>query len=139
MRTTRKRYLVRLGAQLRYMSLAAVPLIFLSAGLYYLIYYSVFSEMLIPEAVVATLLPAMRKVNVVVAIAAPVALYLVIRAALIYSNRLVGPLPRIERELDRAIAGDPSIRLKVRDNDELRGLVSRVNLLLEKAKIIKTE
>ena len=114
------------------MGLVAIPLVSLLAGLYCLMYYSVFSEMMIPEAIVATLLPAMKKVNIVLVLAIPVLLYLIIRIALIYSNRIVGPLPRLERELDKVIAGDYSIRVKARDKDELNGFVNKVNLLLEK-------
>lgn len=128
----RKRYLVDKGVQFRYMGLAVVPLVMLSALLYYLIYYSVFSHMLIPEAVVATLVPAMRNVNIIIALTFPFVLYAVVRLSLIYSNRIVGPIPRLERDLDKIIAGDASIRMKVRDKDELQGFVSKVNALLEK-------
>jgi len=120
------------GMQLRYMGLVAVPLVVLLGGLYYLIYYSVFTQMLIPEAIVTTLLPAMKKVNITVAVILPVALYLILRAALIYSNRVIGPVPRLERELDRVIAGDYSVRLKARNKDELQSLISKLNVLLEK-------
>ena len=113
------------------MGLVAVPLVALLAGLYYLIYYSVFNEMLIPEAITVTLLPAMRKVNAVVIVAIPVMLFLILRRALIYSNRIVGPIPRLEREIDRALAGDYSVRIKARDKDELARFVGKVNMLLE--------
>lgn len=125
-------YLVNKAVQLRYMALVVAPLILFLMGLYYLMYYSVFSEMLIPEAIVATLLPAMRKVNIVLLVALPVTLWFVTRKALIYSNRIVGPLPRLEREIDRALQGDAHIRLKVRDKDDLRSFINKVNLLLEK-------
>ena len=138
-KTKRRRYLVDKPFQYRYMSLIAVPLIFLLAGLYYLIYYSVFRQMLIPEAVAVTLLPAMKKVNIVVAFTLPVILFLIIRASLIYSNRIIGPIPRIERDLDRAIAGDYSIRLKARDKDELNDFISKINLLLEKIEVSKLD
>ena len=127
----RKRYLVNKSVQFRYMGLVGIPLVFLLAGLYYLIYYSVFSQMLIPEAIAVTLLPAMKKVNFIVAIAVPAALFFILRRALVYSNRIVGPIPRLERELDKVIAGDYSIRIKARDKDELSGFVNKVNILLE--------
>lgn len=128
----RRRFLVVKGMQLRYMGLVAVPLVVLLGGLYYLIYYSVFSQMLIPEAIVTTLLPAMKKVNFTMAVVMPVALYLILRAALIYSNRVIGPVPRLEREIDKVIAGDYSVRLKARDRDELRSFINKLNVLLEK-------
>ena len=128
----RRKYLVNKVVQFRYMGLVAVPLVVLLAALYYLIYYSVFNQMLIPEAIVTTLLPAMKKVNITVAIAGPIFLFLILRAALIYSNRLIGPIPRLERELDRAIAGDFSVRIKTRGKDELNTLVDKINMLLAK-------
>lgn len=128
----RHRYLVNKAVQFRYMGLVAVPLVVLLVSLYYLMYYSMFSEMLIPEAITVTLLPAMRRVNMVVAIAGPVLLFLILRMTLIYSNRTVGPIPRLERELDKAIKGDFSVRIKARHNDDLSGLVSKINVLLEK-------
>lgn len=130
--TKRRRYLVNKPVQFRYMSLVVIPLILLLSSLYYVMYYAVFNEMLIPEAIVATLVPAMNKVNIIIFLAAPIALFIVLRMALIYSNRIIGPIPRLERELDRALAGDYSVRIKARDDDELRGFIGKVNMLLEK-------
>lgn len=128
----RQRYLVNKIFQLRYMGLVAIPLILLLTALYYLIYYSVFTEMLIPEAIVVTLLPAMKKVNLILLATVPIFLFLILRTALIYSNRIIGPVRRLERELDKVIEGDYSVRLKTRHKDELRAFVNKINMLLEK-------
>ena len=130
-KTSRRKYLVRKPVQYRFMRFVGLPLLIVSAAVYYIIYYAVFSEMLIPEAVASTLLPAMRKVNVILLIAGPLVLYGILRTALIYSNRIFGPLPRIEKDLDRAIAGDYSVRLKTRGKDELGGFVDKINMLLD--------
>ncbi len=127
----KRRYLVKKDMQLRYMALVAIALIIALAGLYYLMYYAVLSQILIPEGVIAMLLPAMKKVNIVVAISLPVILFIILRVALIYSNRIIGPVPRIEREIDKVLAGDYSLRLKVRDKDELNHFVKKINMLLE--------
>jgi len=128
----RHTYLVDKAMQFRYMALVFSPLVILLGALYYLIYYAVFTQMLIPEAVSVTLLPAMKKVNLAVAISAPVVTFLLFRAALIYSNRIIGPIPRLERELDKVISGDYSVRLMARDKDELRSFVNKINQLIEK-------
>ncbi len=128
----RQRYLVNKIFQLRYMGLVAIPLILLLTALYYLIYYSVFTEMLIPEAIVVTLLPAMKKVNLILLATVPIFLFLILRTALVYSNRIIGPVRRLERELDKVIEGDYSVRLKTRHKDELRAFVNKINMLLEK-------
>ncbi len=128
----RRRYLVNKGFQFRYMGLIVVPLILLLTALYYLIYYSVFNQILIPEAIATILLPAMKKVNIIAGGALPIFLFAILRTALIYSNWIVGPIPRLERELDKVIAGNYSIRIKARDNDELKSLVNKINMVLEK-------
>jgi signal transduction histidine kinase len=131
-KTKRRKYLVRKITQFRYMGLVTIPLIVLLVGLYYLIYYAVFNQMLIPEAIVTTLIPAMKKVNVTVAVTGPILFSIILRTALVYSNRIIGPVPRLERELDKVIAGDYSVRIKARDKDELRTLINKINMLLEK-------
>ncbi len=127
----RRRYLVNKGVQFRYMRLVIIPLILLLAALYCFIYYAVFTQILIPEAVAVTLVPAMEKVNIGLLLTAPVLLFFIIRATLVYSNRIVGPIPRLEKEIDRVIAGDYSVRIKTRNSDELKGFVDKINTLLE--------
>lgn len=130
--TKRRKFLVNKGFQYRYILLMTVPLILLLTVLYFLIYYAVFTEMLIPEAVATTLVPAMKKVNMAIAVVVPIALLALIKTALVHSNNLVGPIPRLEKEIDRAIGGDFSVRIKTRNRDELNAFVSKINRLLEK-------
>lgn len=130
----RRRYLVNKGMQFRYIALIFIPLITLLTGLYYLMYYAVLNQILIPEGVTAMLLPAMKKINIIAAISAPLVLLIILRIALIYSNRIIGPLSRIEKEIDKILSGDYSLRLNVRDKDELNSFVKKVNMLLEKIK-----
>lgn len=127
----RRRYFVNNTFQYRYIAVVIVPLIILMAGLYYIMYYSMFTHMLIPEAVTATLLPAMKKVNFVLLATLPVTLFLIIRAALVDSNRVVGPVSRLERELDMILAGDRSVRLNIRAKDDLKPIIDRMNRVLD--------
>ena len=127
----RRRYFVNNTFQYRYIAVVIVPLIILMAGLYYIMYYSMFTHMLIPEAATATLLPAMKKVNFVLLATLPVTLFLIIRAALVDSNRVVGPVSRLERELDMILAGDRSVRLNIRAKDDLKPIVDRMNRVLD--------
>ena len=131
-RMKRRKYFTNKPVQLRYMGFVAIPLVVLLAALYYLIYYSVFMEMLIPEAVAATLLPAMKKVNLVLLVALPIILFILLRKALMKSHRIYGPLPRIERDIEKVLSGDYSIRIKARDDDDLREFIGKINLLVEK-------
>ena len=133
----RRRFLVNRDFQFRYIGLVAIPLVLFLVSLYYLIYYAVFDQILIPEALATTLLPAMKKVNFTLLIAAPVCLFVIVRMALVYSNRFIGPIPRLERELNKVIAGDRTVRLKTRDGDELNSFISKVNVLLEQINNVK--
>lgn len=132
-RTKRRKYLINKVFQLRYMGMTVIPLFVLLLAMYYLIYFCVLNQMLIPEAVVVTLLPAMKKVNIAIAIAGPVLFLIILRMLLIYSNRIIGPVPRLERELDKFIAGDHSVRITARQQDELKTFIEKVNQVLEKA------
>ena len=60
----RRKYLVSKAVQFRYMRLVIIPLIVLLTALYCFIYYCVFRQMLIPEAVATTLLPATTRTSV---------------------------------------------------------------------------
>lgn len=130
-RLRRHKFFVNKDVQLRYIGLIVISLLLLLTGLYCLMYYSVFSQILIPEAIAATLLPAMKKVNITVLLTAPFMLFIILRIALVYSNRIIGPIPRLEKELDRVIAGDYSVRVKTRDKDALKSLVKKINTVLE--------
>ena len=134
----RLQYLVNKDVQLKYMGLVGIPLLILLGTLYYIMYYAMFNQMLIPEGVAATIVPAMKRVNSIMLFLLPISFFIVLRAALVYSNRIVGPFPRLERELDRVLAGDYSIRLKLRDKDALNDFVEKVNELLEKIEKEKT-
>ncbi|MFC1709071.1 hypothetical protein ACFL2J_03305 [Candidatus Omnitrophota bacterium] len=127
----RRKYLINKVFQLRYMGMTIIPLFALLLAMYYLIYFCVLNQMLIPEAVAVTLLPAMKKVNIVIAIAGPALFLIILRMLLIYSNRIIGPVSRLEKELDKFIAGDRSVRITTRQQDELKTFVEKVNKVLE--------
>lgn len=56
-------------------------------------------------------------------------------ASIFISHRLVGPAYRLEEEVKRmAESPDSAHKLKVREGDELEGLVKAINTLIEKAK-----
>lgn len=129
----RHKLLVKKEMQFRYLGLVIGPSVAFLIGLYWLIYYCLMNQIVIPEALATTLLPAMKKVNVVLAVSLPVLLFLILRRALIYSNRIIGPIPRLEKKLDEFIAGNYSIRLSTRQDDELKTFVEKINLALEKA------
>ena len=90
--------------------------------------------MVIPEAIAGVLLPAFREVNAVLLIVAPVVLVVVLRAILVYSNKIAGPIYRLQRELDEVAKGDFNRRITFRKGDELTGVAEKLNSVLEKIK-----
>jgi methyl-accepting chemotaxis protein len=51
------------------------------------------------------------------------------------SHRFVGPLERLEKEIDRvARSGDYTKRLRVRKKDDIRAVAEAVNRLLDRMK-----
>jgi len=49
----------------------------------------------------------------------------------IYSHRIAGPVYRINRELRRALDGEPGVRISLRKRDKLRDVTIRINALLD--------
>ncbi|NQT21842.1 MAG: methyl-accepting chemotaxis protein [Candidatus Omnitrophica bacterium] len=50
------------------------------------------------------------------------------------SHRFAGPLERVEEDLDKILEGDYSVRFKVREKDDIKNIVNKLNRLLEKFK-----
>ncbi len=51
--------------------------------------------------------------------------------ALYLSNQIAGPIYNIERVLDRYLAGEKNLEIKIRDNDFFTELVERLNKILK--------
>ena len=134
MRDRRRRFLVNKRMQFKLMAFSSMPMLLCCAALYYLIYYFVMNEMVIPEVITQMLLPALQGVNAVLIIAAPIILILLLRGILVYSNKIAGPIYRLERELDEVAKGDFNRKIKFRKGDELKEVAEKLNRVLEKIK-----
>jgi hypothetical protein len=133
----RKKYLVHHRLQIRYLTLIAlgmlVPLLITVGTLYYLFWQAAASELAIPEAIVLYLHPAIQHAQVSILIVLPIACLLVFWAALMVTNRIAGPLVRLENELQGMVDGKQSHhRIQVRKRDELKELVFLVNQALDR-------
>jgi len=49
---------------------------------------------------------------------------------LFYSHRIVGPVYRINRDLQRVLDGEDDVKIHVREKDQFQGLAGRVNKLI---------
>ena len=124
--------------QLRYLTLIiiamTVPALIVGSCLYYFIFTIMAEQLGIPEAIAINLMPVLKKINFML-IAGLVPLFILLFLwGLRLSHRFSGPLERIEKDLDKILEGDTSIRFKVREKDDIRNIVDKLNKLIEKLK-----
>lgn len=111
---------------------AALPTVITGACLYYLIFNMMASQLGIPEAIAYNVIPVARKINIIIAVALPITLAAIWLMALEFSNRIAGPIYRLERELDKVISGERVSHIRLRKNDELKVLADKINKLINK-------
>ena len=109
---------------------ALLPALVVGMCMYYLIFSMTASQMVIPELIAHNLMPVLQRVNLIVGIALPVVLLLIWLLALELSHRIVGPVFRMERELDERISGVKSGPIQLRKNDEFKALAEKINKLI---------
>ena len=130
----RRQYLLQSPIQKRYLLhsviMMIVPAAFVGACLYFLIFYLVSDQIMIPEAVVQTLKPVIVKLNYMLAFGIPSLLILLFISAIIVSHRLAGPIYRLEKDLDKIAEGDYGIRIHFRKKDRLDPLAEKINKVL---------
>lgn len=138
MKNRRRTLLVPHSVQWDYLRLVLVamiaPTFLATACLYYLIWQTVAQEMAIPELIAQVLFPALKQVNQIIIIGLPIVCALIFFFAIQLSHRLVGPIYRLERDLETmAETGDIHRFLRIRPHDHLHSLVAKINRALRKA------
>ncbi len=111
---------------------ALVPLVIATVCLYYLIFGITAMEVGIPEAIAYNILPAARRVTIILFTAAPAAILAVLVIAHKVTHSIVGPFDRIVRELDEHLEGKGKGPIIIRKTDKFSPLVDRINKLLAK-------
>lgn len=132
----RKKWWVKHPVQARFMTLVLaamlVPLLVVGGGLYYLVFNLMAKQMAFPEAIDANLVPVLRTVNLWILFSLPILLSGIWWAAIVMTHRFAGPIERLERELDHVISGHAHSKIRMRQNDALKGIAERINLLLNR-------
>ena len=139
MKTRRRTYFVPHSVQWDYIRLVLVamiaPTFLATACLYYLIWQTVAQEMAIPELIAQVLFPALKQVNQIIIIGLPIVFGLIFFFAVKLSHRLVGPIYRLERDLETmSETGDVNRFLRIRPHDHLHSLVAKINRVIRKAR-----
>lgn len=124
--------------QFRYLMLVIismlVPTLIVGSCLYYFIFTIMAEQLGIPEAIAINLIPVLNKINFMLITGLIPLFILLFLWGLILSHRFSGPLERIEKDLNKILEGDTSIRFKVREKDDIRGIVDKLNKLIERLK-----
>lgn len=132
----RKRFFTRRVTQRRYLVLLLVsmlvPLVVVGGCLYYLIFMVMADQLGIPESIAINLFPVIEKINLVLLVAVPPVILIMVLWGMFLSHRFVGPLDRLEQELDRMVkSSDYSKRITLRKDDDLKPIADRINKLLD--------
>ena len=122
--------------QLKYLMLIVVamlvPSLLVGSCLYYFIFTVMAEQLAIPESIAMNLIPVLDKINAILVVGLIPLFILLFIWGLILSHRFLGPIERLERDLDKILAGDLSVRLKVRDKDDLKDIIDKLNKVLDK-------
>ena len=111
---------------------AVIPATIVAIGMYYIIFNLLSWQIVIPELIASNIIPVLHKVNLIIAIAVPIALIVIWVVALELSHRISGPLYRMEKELDEKMSGQSKGPIRLRKKDEFQGLAAKLNKLLNK-------
>ncbi|MFH1868795.1 MAG: hypothetical protein ABH843_07475 [Candidatus Omnitrophota bacterium] len=111
---------------------AVIPAAIVGVCLYYFIFNLLAWQLGIPEAIAYNLVPVAKKINMVIMVVLPIALVSIWFMALELSHRIAGPIYRLEKELDKLLAGEKVSQIRLRKNDELKPLADKINRLVNK-------
>ena len=133
----RTKYLTGSRIQMHYLALLMVsmliPMIFVGACMYYLIFTLAAEQIGIPEYIAYTLFPVVNKINIMLLIGVPPLLAILVVWGIVLSHRFAGPLERLEGELKRISEKDDyRRRIMLRKSDNVRPIADAINKLLDK-------
>lgn len=134
---TRIKFFINEPAQIKILGMLlisiVVPVFFVGTYLYLLIFNIINNMPETPGFVAASLDPVLHKTNMTILLSGIPIFLLILIWGLIFSHRLVGPMKRLQRNLDEMTKkGDGKSRLIVRKNDYIKPLIESVNRLLDK-------
>lgn len=126
------------AVQLKYLIIVMfsmlVPLVVFGGAFYFLVYSLMSGEVGASDYFSTNILPALNKISLILLLGFPPLVLMIFFWAAILSNRFAGPLKRLENEICKiADTGDMKKRVKIREHDDIGGLVDAINRLIAKA------
>jgi sensor histidine kinase YesM len=111
-----------------------VPCFIVTITLYYLIFNIIAGQLAIPEAIAYNVIPAAKKVSLILILAAPASVFIILLIAYNITHRILGPYDRIVKELEECAAGKKQDHIVIRKKDKFKPLVDGINKLIDKCK-----
>ena len=108
-----------------------IPTVFVGGCLYYLILAVMAEQIALPDVIARDLLPVIQQINLILAVGLPVVFVVLLSWAVILSFRFVGPLERLEEDLQRIDEGDYSVRLQISHDHDLAPVAGIINDLVD--------
>ena len=109
-----------------------LPALIVAICLYYLIFSVTASQFAIPEAIAYNIIPAAKRVTLILLIAAPVSILIILILVYKITHAIIGPFDRIVSELDEYLKGEKKGRILIRRADKFWPVVYRINKLLDR-------
>ena len=129
----RGKWFMKHPIQAKYLLLVLVamlaPILLIGFCFYTLVFDLLARQMVFPEAIFGNLVPVIERINMLLGVTLPALSLLILWCALVISHRFAGPIERLEADLDRILAGETNHRIRLRKNDDLKGVADRINAL----------
>lgn len=132
----RTRWITRHPLQAKYLFIVLLaillPTILFGVCFYRVVFNLLAEQMAFPEAITANLIPVIRQVKILIFVFLPIIFVVILLLAIAVSHELVGPIQRLEKDLDRILAGNKKHRTRLRETDDLANVSSKINKILDK-------
>lgn len=132
----RRRHFINTKLQIRYLRIILIaillPTLLFAICLYYLFFCLMAEQLGIPESIAYNIIPVFNKINLMLLFGMPIIFMAILYWGVLISHRIAGPVYRIEKELDKIVKGDFSIRIKLRKKDELISIAEGINKILDR-------
>jgi|GEM_PF-739782 len=111
-----------------------IPAIIVTVCMYYLIFSIIAQEVAIPEGIAYYIIPAAKKVSLILICVAPVTIGVILFFAYEMTHKMLGLYDRIVKDLDDIVHGRREHHIRIRKNDDFKPLVDNINKLIDKTK-----
>jgi len=128
----RRRYLIKLGLQLRYMMLVLLAMLAVLVVVGWTVYFTIWKEITAdPNLTMDKLVVIFEKGNTELLKKLVIIVIFVAILSIFVSHRIAGPVYRFEKSAKIIAEGDLSLRIRLRKGDELQELADAFNQMTE--------